>query len=191
MPGGKGLFSIEQEIRHWTKTVVQDCPRGHLCKHYMENLEYSGLPGIQWHLTSHLLTSRSALGLCLTFPLFLPCIAAVPLLSPKPVLREHLQHVLGFDVFATCAFAVTLILCSHETAVSSQLACPQCDGEPACCFPNLFLYPNLTGTPACPSGAWEGNCALCSAFWSSVLTTHEEACAEMIIWTFTLHLKDF
>lgn len=54
-----------------------------------------------------------------------------------------------------------------------------------------FLHPNLAGTPACASSAWEENCALCTAFWSSIHTFHKLACAEMIIRMFTLYLKHF
>lgn len=54
-----------------------------------------------------------------------------------------------------------------------------------------FLYPNLAGTHACVSSAWEENCVLCSAFWSSIHTSHKQACAEMIIWMFISYLKHF
>lgn len=65
------------------KELMQACPRGPLCKHYVENLEHGGLPGFLWHLTS-----LAALEFCQACPLLVPCIATVPLLCPKPMLCQ-------------------------------------------------------------------------------------------------------
>lgn len=182
-PGSNGFWRVRNQMLGW-KELIQDCPRGPLCKHYMKNLEYGVLPGFQWHLTS-----QAALEFCQACPLLVPCIATVPLLYPKPILCQlygSCWALVGVQPVQSWWFgycAAVKQLCPRDWHVHSVLE------KPAHFLG--FLYPNRAGIPACASSAWEENCALCSTFWSSIHTSHKLACEEMILRVFTLYLKHF
>lgn len=134
---------------------------------------------------------------------------------------SHLKHLLNFAWHSLCWCPALLLspfcpqspcyvnfiahaglpcvcsLCSHGDLDTVQLW-NSCVLKAGLSWWNLlaiswayFLYPNLAGTSACASRAWEENCMLCSAFWSSIHASHKQSCAEMIIWMFILYLKHF